>query len=114
MEQLPIFDRADLVERMGGCDEGIDEFMADFPAYLADDIRDLKDALDEENMKKITSGAHKIKGMCANASAERLRETAYRIETAGKEGDGNAARSLFVRLEQEEKALRDYLAQKIL
>ncbi|MCI5132757.1 MAG: response regulator [Candidatus Electrothrix sp. EH2] len=112
LEQLPIFDRADLVERMGGCDEGVDEFMADFPAYLADDMRELKGALDEKNMKGITNSAHKIKGMCANASAERLREMAYRIEAAGKEGDGKTARLLFVRLEQEEKALRDYLVAK--
>ncbi len=74
LEGLPIFDRADLMDRLGGDEEGIDEFMADFPGYLSEDIRGLKTALREEDQESIRSCAHKIKGMCANASMERLRE----------------------------------------
>ncbi|MDU9048517.1 MAG: transporter substrate-binding domain-containing protein [Candidatus Electrothrix sp. Rat3] len=113
LDHLPIFDRADLVERMGGYDEGIDEFMHQLPVFLAQDIKELKSvmdkALDKEDLEGILSGAHKIKGMCANASAERVREAAYRMESAAREGDLDTVRSLFSLLEQEEKRLREYL-----
>ena len=112
LDHLPIFDRAALVERMGGCgcDEGVDEFMADFPVFLSQDMKELQSALGEKDLKGILSSAHKIKGMCANASAERVREAAYRMESVAKEGDIDAVRSLFSLLEQEEEALREYLA----
>ena len=112
LDHLPIFDRADLVARMGGDDVGLDDFLHEFPGFLAEDIRELKAALNRNDLEGILSGAHKIKGMCANASAERVREMAYRIESAGKEGDIKAAHSLFDLLEQEQEALREYLMQK--
>ncbi|MCI5162365.1 MAG: response regulator, partial [Candidatus Electrothrix sp. AX5] len=110
LDPLPIFDLAALVERMGGYDEGIDEFMHQLPVFLSQDIKELQSVLDEKDLKGILSSAHKIKGMCANASAERVREAAYRMESAARKGDLDAVRSLFSLLEQEEKRLREYLA----
>ncbi|CAK8723343.1 hypothetical protein GMJAKD_12640 [Candidatus Electrothrix aarhusensis] len=110
LDPLPIFDLAALVERMGGYDEGIDEFMHQLPVFLSEDIKELQSVLDEKDLKGILSSAHKIKGMCANASAERVREAAYRMESAARKGDLDAVRSLFSLLEQEEKRLREYLA----
>ena len=99
------------MERMGGCDEGIDEFIQAVPEYLVDDIAEVKEALNSDDVEGILRSAHKIKGMCANASAERLREAAYRMESAAKEGDIDAVRLFFRLLKQEEKALREYVAQ---
>lgn len=112
LDHLPIFDRAGLVQRLGGYEEGIDNFIRKVPDYLAVDIKELKDVLDKNDVEGILASAHKIKGMCANASAERVREVAYRIESAAKEGQIDTAQSLFSRLEQEEKALRHCLTQK--
>lgn len=84
--------------------------MADFPVFLSQDMKELQSALGEKNLKGILSSAHKIKGMCANASAERVREAACHMESVAKEGDIDAVRSLFSLLEQEEEALREYLA----
>jgi CheY-like chemotaxis protein len=111
-DNLPIFDRAVFLQRMGGDEKIIDEFMTYFPGYLAEDMKALQAALHEGETEHIRACAHKVKGMCANASAERLREVARRIEYAAKQGDTAAARSLSARLEQEEKALCRYLARK--
>ena len=112
LDHLPIFDRVDLVERMGGEGEGLDEFMTHLPRYLSEDIRELKVALGKNNLEGVLCISHKIKGMSANASAERVREVVFRIESAAQKSDINAARSLFNLLEQQGEALREVLAQK--
>lgn len=112
LDNLPIFDRADLIERLDGDEEGVDEFMADFPVYLAEDLQELKQAMAAADQEGIRCGAHKVKGMCANASVERLREVACQIESAAKEHKIEAACSLLGLLEQEEATLLRYLEQK--
>ncbi len=112
LDGLPVFDRADLVERLGGDEESVDEFMLEFPDILAEDLKELKDALTGGSQEDICRGAHKIKGMCANASVERLREVACQIECAAREDRTEAARSLLGLLEQEEAALLAHLAQR--
>ncbi|MCI5150325.1 MAG: response regulator [Candidatus Electrothrix sp. MAN1_4] len=112
LDHLPIFDRADLVERLGGCDEGIDDFLYELPRYLAADMAELQTAFKQNDIQGILASAHKIKGMCANASAKRCQELAWRIESAAKQDNIDAAQDLLSHLEQEEKVLRAYLAQK--
>ena len=112
LDGLPIFDRADLVERLAGDEEGVDEFMTEFPSFLAQDLKELKDALNGGDQEEIRRGAHKVKGMCANASVERLREVVYQIECAAKENRTEAARSLLSLLEQEAAALLAHLEQR--
>jgi CheY-like chemotaxis protein/HPt (histidine-containing phosphotransfer) domain-containing protein/two-component sensor histidine kinase len=112
LDGLPVFDRADLVERLAGDEEGVDEFMAEFPSFLREDLKELKEALSGGDQDEIRRGAHKLKGMCANASVERLREVACQIECAAKENSIEAARSLLGLLEQEEAALLAHLEQK--
>ncbi|WPD21216.1 MAG: transporter substrate-binding domain-containing protein [Candidatus Electrothrix scaldis] len=109
---LPIFDRDDLVERMGGYEDGIEEFMEEFPAYLSADIKELELALAKKDMAGILSSTHKIKGMCANASVERVREVAYRMELTAKEGKIDTVQVFMPLLEQEAKALAAYLDEK--
>jgi HPt (histidine-containing phosphotransfer) domain-containing protein len=112
LEHLPVFDRADLVERMGGYEEGLDQFLLEFPAYLAEGVTELRTALEVHDLENVLGITHKIKGMCGNASVERCREVACRMETAAKQGNIDEAQSLFTLLEQEEKNLCEYLAQK--
>ncbi|MCI5134180.1 MAG: response regulator [Candidatus Electrothrix sp. AW2] len=109
---IPIFNRADLVERLGGDDDGVDEFLQEFPLFLSEDIKELQIALNKQDVQGILSSAHKIKGMCANASAERVREIAYTIENAAKQGDIAKAQSLFNCMQQEEKVLYEYLSKR--
>ena len=111
LDGLPIFNRADLVERLAGDEEGVDEFMLEFPSFLAEDLKELKDALISGDQEDIRRGAHKVKGMCANASVERLREVACQIECAAKENRTEAVCSLLDLLEREEAALLAYLRQ---
>lgn len=109
---LPIFNRDDLVERMGGYEDGIEEFMEEFPTYLSADIKELELALAKKDMAGILSSTHKIKGMCANASVERVREVAYRMELTAKEGKIDTVQVFMPLLEQEAKALAAYLDEK--
>ncbi|MCI5120888.1 MAG: hybrid sensor histidine kinase/response regulator [Candidatus Electrothrix sp. AUS4] len=108
-DSLPVFNRDDLVERMGGCEAGIEEFMQEFPDYLFADIKELQLALAKNDITGILSSTHKIKGMCANASVERVRQVACRIELTAKEGRLDAVQAFMPLLEQEAKALSEYL-----
>jgi CheY-like chemotaxis protein len=92
------FDKDALFNRLG-CDEGLyKHILKSFLDYMPLQIEKLKSALDDT--ESLILQAHNIKGMCANISAEKLRETAYQIEAAGRDGDLNTACSLTDRLEE--------------
>ena len=54
----------------------------------------------------------KNKGMCANASVERIREVICRMELMAKEGRLDTVQSVMPFLEQKAKVLSEYLKEK--
>ena len=75
--------------------EVIDEFLADIPCQ----IEALKAAVEAADSKAAERKAHSIKGAAANMATEGLRAVAADIETSGKAGDVDTARSLLPQLE---------------
>ncbi|MBF0203746.1 MAG: response regulator [Desulfamplus sp.] len=101
-EQLePLFDYHDFLNRLAGNKKILESILKDFPQLLAENIKNLQEALDRNNAKEIILYAHSIKGTCANFSAKRLSQTAHFIECAEKKGEADTVRSLMERLNQE-------------
>jgi HPt (histidine-containing phosphotransfer) domain-containing protein len=94
---------------MGGNETVCKEILKDMPEYLSGEIKKLKDWLKQKDIYMTTMQAHSIKGMAANIAAHRLRETAYKMELAGKAEDLEKADCFTAELEEEYKRLLSFL-----
>ncbi|MGE0084536.1 MAG: transporter substrate-binding domain-containing protein [Desulfococcaceae bacterium] len=99
--QTEIFDFQDFLNRLGGNESAVKNFLREIPDHLAGLIRQLKTASDRKDTEVIRMHAHSIRGICGNISAKRLTETASQIELEGKTGQICGICSLTEKLEQE-------------
>lgn len=83
---IPVFDRAGLVNRLGG-EEMVEVFVGKFLSGMLVQMDKLRSELDVGSVDAVRAVAHAIKGLAANIGAEQLRQTALDMETAAKVGD---------------------------
>ncbi len=103
---VAIFDRAGMMERLMDDEEliqtVIESFLEDIPQQLAA----LQEYFKADDAAGIELKAHTIKGASSNVGAERLRETAGKIEQAAKTGDLAAAQKHWAELNAQFEALK--------
>ncbi|QTA82162.1 PAS domain-cintaining protein [Desulfonema limicola] len=82
-----IFNYQELMNRMGGVNQSVlINFIKQLPENISREIEKLDSALNEKDAAGIRFHAHSIKGMCANASANKISEIAQKIEIMGTQG----------------------------
>jgi HPt (histidine-containing phosphotransfer) domain-containing protein len=86
-EALPIIDRAELLERLGGNANLIPRFTTMFVASVEETMKLLQNAVEARNAEDIHRQSHTIKGAAANIGAHRIREHATRIDDMAKAGE---------------------------
>ncbi|MFC1490465.1 Hpt domain-containing protein [Candidatus Latescibacterota bacterium] len=98
---MKIFDRSDLLERLGDdeefCKEIIELFIDDTP----NQIKELKIALEKKDASTVHRRSHAIKGSSANTSALSMQEVASQMETAGKNNNLDSVAALLFKFEEE-------------
>ncbi|MEZ4525581.1 MAG: ATP-binding protein [Desulfobacterales bacterium] len=97
----PVFDRQDLLTRMGGDGNIVKIVLDGFGQQFSQELEKLKISIQENNAEKIRFHAHTLKGMAANSSAIRLRDAVRALETAAKQGSAGSLHSLTEKVEQE-------------
>jgi len=101
--QPDVFDREELMERVGGneaiCKQVLKLFMDNLPEY----IRKLRTALQKNDAGQIQFQAHTVKGMAANVAAHRMHSIASELEDAGEEGKWEKIPLLITEMESEFK-----------
>ncbi len=101
--QPDIFDREELMERVGGnediCKQVVKLFMDNLPEY----IRKLRTALQKNDARQIQFQAHTVKGMAANVAAHRMHSIASELEDAGEEAAWEKISLLITEMESEFK-----------
>lgn len=95
-----IFDRADLLARLGN-PQVVDKLIAMFIEQLPPEIELLKTKVAADNIADAWGQAHKIKGMAANASCRALSAMALEMEKAGKTDNLAAMRTILPWLEKQ-------------
>jgi|GEM_PF-545588 len=95
---MPVFDRGDLLSRLGGKTELIGKFVALFRKGMDGNLVRLLDATRSSDHEGIRVNAHTIKGAAGNIGAPRIQDIARRIEEAAREERLAEARDLFPRL----------------
>ena len=86
-ESVPVYARAELLERLGGAEALIPRFMGLFFKGAEPNMAALEEAVTAGDQDRIRTAAHAIKGSSANIGAMQLRETAAAVEAAAKAGD---------------------------
>ena len=85
--EIPIFDRAGLLERVMQDEVLARRLIAQFLEDLPGQIRQLQTYAVAGETERVREQAHQIKGACAVVSGEALRALAAVLEAAGKAGD---------------------------
>jgi CheY-like chemotaxis protein len=98
MSQLPVFDREELMLRIGNDEELARDIVEGFLGRLDRYYQEIKDALSTDDPDMIHRRAHGLAGAAGNISAVALRQAAKEIEKTGREGRVDDARSLMEHL----------------
>ncbi len=111
-EEIPVWDKAEMLDRLLG-DEKLAKdivrgFISDIPKLSAA----LKDALEAENIAEVERQVHTIKGAAASVGAAALRAVALKMEKTAKNGNMEAAKNLFDKLEAEFERLKAAMGNK--
>lgn len=109
-----VFDYDDFMDRVEHDKELAVDLVEIFLEDAPDRVRAISDAIESGDPDAINRAAHALKGAAANLSAHYLRNLAYRIETAARQGDMEAAKSLFLELETAYVTLTSELRNKVL
>ncbi|HIJ80875.1 MAG TPA: response regulator [Desulfuromonadales bacterium] len=84
---LPVLDRAELIERLGGNADLIPRFTAMFVGSVDETMKQLVSAVAARDAEDVHRQAHTIKGAAANIGAHRIREYATRVDEMAKAND---------------------------
>jgi CheY-like chemotaxis protein/nitrogen-specific signal transduction histidine kinase/HPt (histidine-containing phosphotransfer) domain-containing protein len=98
---LPVFDRKELLERLGGREEMLGRFIDMFNNNVGGYLDLLAAAIESGNIEQVRIQAHTIKGAAANISARRIRETASAMELHAREGQLDEAAGLLQKLKDD-------------
>ncbi len=105
----PVFNRGELLDRLGGNQELLKEVIQVFLNDVPLQIENLKKRLAEEEKAAVVRQAHTLKGAAANIGAERVRETAWELEQAAGGGDWEKVRAVARALESRVESLKAHL-----
>ncbi|MEA3427639.1 MAG: response regulator [Thermodesulfobacteriota bacterium] len=100
-DEKDVFDKDALIERLNGDEEFLSELLSLFAQDTPLQLKELKQAIEDNDATRVTLHAHTIKGSSANIGAKALSNAALDIEMAGKNRDLNSARLLIGKLEYE-------------
>ncbi|NOZ08584.1 MAG: response regulator [FCB group bacterium] len=109
-----IFDRAGLLERLGGDEAFLKEMMVLFLTETPQQIKSIELALEEQEADKTRKIAHALKGASANIGATAVSDAAKELEYAAREDDLSSAQELFAGLQKKFQQLKEALQTEFL
>jgi CheY-like chemotaxis protein len=98
---LPIFDRADALDRIGGDEELLQALLDIFTAEYENYIGNIDQAYAAENWPDFVRAAHTLKGALGTIAAARAQKKAEALESAAKAGEQARYAPLVAELKQE-------------
>lgn len=107
------FNRAELLERLGGNEALLPKFITMFIDSLADPLQKLIGAVESGNCTDVHRLAHMIKGSAANIGAPLIAAAAEALDDMGKKGELHDAPTQLQELEQQCRAFKEFAATSI-
>ncbi len=97
------------LERCAGDKEFLNEMLIEFLELASGQIDELKQAIESNDAETLAKVAHSVKGASANLGAEKLSETALKLEKCGKEAQLQEAEKLLNELNNQIKELDEFV-----
>lgn len=104
-KELPIWDEKEITSRLGGSQKLLKKIIEVFISDIQLQIKMLKDALTNNNIKDLILCAHTIKGSSGNMSALRLQSLAKSLENTAKINPTGELHSTYLLIQKESKVL---------
>jgi CheY-like chemotaxis protein len=95
-----LFNKAELLDNFDGDVDIAKSILNDALTEIPKNVETLQELCKGEDIQAIRLQAHNIKGMAANLFTPALRDIAFKIETAAKNGDVASVREFLPELEQ--------------
>jgi HPt (histidine-containing phosphotransfer) domain-containing protein len=111
---MPVFDRKDFLDRVEGDMELAGQIAELFFQDSAENIAMMRTAISAKDWQALSRFAHSLKGASANLSGPRVRQAAYELELASKNGLDRKIPALFMNLEKELEDFQKALKLQIL
>ncbi|HEX9079908.1 MAG TPA: ATP-binding protein, partial [Desulfuromonadaceae bacterium] len=109
---LPVFDRDELLGRLGGRAEMIPRFCTMFIGSVTTGVEGVRKALESGDAEELHRQAHTIKGAAANIGAARIRMCATRLDEMAKSREISGAPALLGELTAEFDLFRSEVADR--
>ncbi len=110
---LKLFDRTAFLERINGNVDLMQRVIKVYIEKTPEQLQELKEALRDGDAARIRLLGHAVKGASANIEAPLLKETAYKIECAGKSADLSEVEPLISSFEEIFSRLKATVDQEI-
>ncbi len=104
------FDRSEMLDRMGGDEELLQEIVSLFLDEYSTMLAELRQAVSGADPQRIERSAHALKGALLNMSAVPAAELAQQLESMGNRGELQPAAPLLADLERRLERLAEQLA----
>ena len=98
---IPIVNVVELLARVDNDAELLRELIAIFKIELPRNLRELREAIDQGNLKNVQESGHMLRGMLSNLGATRGSAAAAQLERLGESSDGTALKSALALFESE-------------
>jgi len=109
---IPVFDRVELLERLGGREDMLGRFLEMFSRNVAGYMEQLRAAAERGDIEQLRIQSHTIKGAAGNISARTVRETAAALEAHAREGRLADAIALIGQLTDDIEAFHSAITSK--
>jgi Amt family ammonium transporter len=109
----PPFDLDELLKRCTGSRDFMAKMLDKFTASVGPEMERLEQSLAEGDLEKAAQGAHLLKGMAANLSADGIRQAALELEHACKAGRPDEAAGALPRLRAAVRRCQDYVPEAL-
>ena len=82
-----VFDKDEALKMFEGDEEFLKELVEIFINDAPEHMSEIEEAVDSRNSKALEKSAHKLKGAVANFGKNATTDTAFKLETMGKENN---------------------------
>lgn len=110
MTEFELFDKAELLDRVGNDEELVGELIELYLDDYPEKIQGIEDGLASADSETVRKSAHGLKGASGNLSFNSVSELARQIEFAAKDNDLESAGSAFTELKSELEKLLDLIS----
>ncbi|MBI5787445.1 MAG: Hpt domain-containing protein [Candidatus Schekmanbacteria bacterium] len=111
MDEREVIKKEELLTRVSGKMDLLKEIIAIFLRDYPDKLRDIRQAIADQNAGELDDSAHALKGLAGNFSAYRVVDAAFSLEMMGRNADLSQAEETYHVLEKELELLKAALGE---